>query len=194
MKMTTSLVIAALAAMPLATASPAFAKGAKATKWSEERAVVRPDSAGGARALVRHRSRTERNGSMQANFGALVLVPGDERFDDMRLVLSRDDVDYAECFLVSDDDESEAGAVYQVDVRSRARGNRSSRKGADDPKGDDDRNKDLKERKGTCDVDLTDAAVTGGVPAVQSGDHVRVVVGADADERELVSGDFDSRR
>jgi hypothetical protein len=95
---------------------------------------------------------------------------------DVRAVFSRDGAPYAECAMVfdglqpEDDDDPDLEALYKVDVEWRA-------------------DRGLRERKGTCDVDLATDGVQTGVPAVQAGDTVSVfaTVGAGA-ELEVLQG------
>lgn len=76
---------------------------------------------------------------------------------DIRLILSRNSTDFAECFLQFDEfdddeeDEDEAiQAVFKIHVRMK--------KGA------------VKVTKGVCDVDLGTASIQSGVPDAQDGD------------------------
>lgn len=74
---------------------------------------------------------------------------------DIRLILSRNSTDFAECFLQfdefdDDDDEEEIQAVFKIHVRMK--------KGA------------VKVTKGVCDVDLGTAGIQSGVPDAQDGD------------------------
>lgn len=76
---------------------------------------------------------------------------------DIRLILSRNGSDFAECFLQfdefdddDDDDDEEIQAVFKIHVRMK--------KGA------------VKVTKGVCDVDLGAAGIQSGVPDAQDGD------------------------
>jgi len=105
------------------------------------------------------------------HFSADVEIPApspglgvtDPALADVRVVLSRESIDYAECFLRLDADETEgdedddAGATqaeFQVKVLFVDRHGSPL----------------LKEIKGRCDVDLATAGVQPGVPDVEAGD------------------------
>ena len=116
----------------------------------------------------------------QDRFAARVEIPipstglgiTDPTTADIRLVLSRAGTDYAECFLVLDDNEDESGdddaggtsAEFVVKVGSKASSTGPV----------------VKQIKGQCDIDLATADVQPGVPDVQAGDvaTVRVVNGS----------------
>jgi len=90
---------------------------------------------------------------------------------DVRVILTRNNVDYAECALdfdvIAQELEMEHGqtvlvreAEFAVDIRNQLKkGNLVVRVG-----------------KGTCDVDLTTPGVQAGVPVVQSGDTATVTL------------------
>jgi hypothetical protein len=123
---------------------------------------------------VKHRTRlradevTRDRLQVKAEFGPedLGLDETTAPLADVRAVFSRDGAPYAECVLVFDGIEAEDGddadleALYKADVEWRA-------------------GRGLRERKGTCDVDLLTEGVQAGVPAVQAGDHVSITVGAE---------------
>ncbi|HLE42569.1 MAG TPA: hypothetical protein VJB36_00980 [Methylomirabilota bacterium] len=93
--------------------------------------------------------------------GLGILTPLDAQLADVRLVLSRAGVVYAECMLVLDDDEGAEGeAEYHVDLEFRTRTGRAG----------------LRARHGSCDVDLVTPGVQNGVPDVQDGDVATVNV------------------
>lgn len=93
---------------------------------------------------------------------------------DIRLILSRDGSDYAECFLEFDDDELGDEAEFKVDIRRR-----------------DGR---LEEKKGTIDTDLSLPGVQVGLPAVQAGDTVRAVLKDAGGDLMLVEGLFKRKK
>lgn len=91
---------------------------------------------------------------------------------DIRLILSRNGADYAECLLEfdeieaeDDDDDEEVQAHFRVHVRTKHGVPRA--------------------KKGTCDVDLTTAAIDLGVPDVQAGDLGTVALITDPNNRSL---------
>lgn len=104
---------------------------------------------------------------------------------DIRVILSRNGADYAECRLELEEieeDEEEDGddegvqAHYRVHVRIK--------KGAAIAK------------KGTCDINPTTAAIDLGVPDVQAGDLATVTVVTDPNNRgadiDFLDGDFET--
>ncbi len=93
---------------------------------------------------------------------------------DIRLILSRDGIDYAECFLELDEDELGDEAEFKVDIRRR-----------------DGR---LDEKKGTIDTDLSSPGIQAGLPAVQAGDNVRGVLKDVGGDLVLVEGVFKRKK
>lgn len=79
---------------------------------------------------------------------------------DMRLILSRAGTPYAECVLaLAEDEEDEGEAEYRVDVEWRVK------KGVPI----------LRQKKGTCNIDLATEGAQAGVPDVRAGDLVTAV-------------------
>ncbi|MBI2839007.1 MAG: hypothetical protein HYX75_11865 [Acidobacteria bacterium] len=93
---------------------------------------------------------------------------------DIRLILGRDGIDYAECFLELDEDELADEAEFKVDIRAR-----------------DGR---LDEKKGTIDTDLSLPGIQAGLPAVQAGDTVRAVLKDAGGDLRLVDGLFKRKK
>ncbi len=100
---------------------------------------------------------------------------------DIRLVLSRASVDYAECFLVLDDDSIQAkgddddadGAEFQVKIQLRVKNATPV----------------VKSVKGQCDVDLVTPDVQAGLPDVKAGDVATVT----SDGTPFLQGTFVQR-
>ncbi|CBE69448.1 MAG: hypothetical protein F9K13_09455 [Candidatus Methylomirabilis oxygeniifera] len=104
---------------------------------------------------------------------------------DVRLILSHDTIDYAECLLKfggfededddSDDDDEAAQAHFRVHVRTKH--------GA------------AVAKKGTCDINLTTVAVDLGVPDVQDGDLATITLVTDSNNRgtdiDFLEGTFE---
>ena len=111
----------------------------------------------------------------QARFQAGVEIPvpstglgiTDPTTADIRLVLSRDGRDYAQCFLALDtdnemdaNDDDDDGAEFEVKVALKVKNGTPV----------------LKAGKGQCDINLTMANVQPGVPDVHAGDVATVSV------------------
>jgi hypothetical protein len=136
------------------------------------------------------RKTVSKSGSIKKDrFSAEVEIPipsaglgiTDPTTADVRLILSRGGVAYAECFLVlddeamdqeGDDDTPGATAEFQVKVMSTPRGER--------------------EIRGQCDIDLATAGVQAGVPDVQAGDvaTARVVDPSTSTPVDFLEGTF----
>lgn len=135
-----------------------------------------PDAEGEAK----HKKET-RNGVIKKDeFKGKVKIPIDQNSQlgiideaaaegaDIRLILSRAGVDFAECRLAFDEIEAEDGedrAEYKVDVRIK--------KGA------------VQAKKGVCDVDLTTAAIDSGVPDALADDVVTATLVTNPANRTL---------
>ncbi len=68
-------------------------------------------------------------------------------------VLSRGGAAYAACNLVLDNDRSLRGVEFKVDLRSK-------------------KNRMLRAKKGSCDLDLVTAGIQNGIPTVQAADTI----------------------
>lgn len=144
-----------------------------------------PDAEGQARHKKETRTKNEVITIKKDEFKATVNVPvpslglgitdeASAENADIRLILSHDGADFAECLLEFDEVEDEDGedqAEYKVDVRIK--------KGA------------VQAKKGVCDVDLVTTDIQSGVPDARANDVATARLVAGGTSTDFLQGTFE---